>query len=117
MNDTFMDAVHKHLALVETLGHEHPETKRAMMLAMELAPESIKDEMSEKAKALGLLPEATGYLEDGSPMYRLEDIAKQLDISLEEAEETLQQIMRDKEALGLPSGVMLADDARIHKRQ
>ena len=119
VSDEFMNAMRKHLALVEALGEEHPDTMRAMMLAMELAPDWLREEMSEKAKELELLPEkVTGYLEDGTPMYSLEDIAKQLGMSIEEAQEAVERMLADRKALGLPcGGVMLAGDERIHKRQ
>ncbi|MGR6034143.1 MAG: hypothetical protein ACU4EQ_07280 [Candidatus Nitrosoglobus sp.] len=117
MTDTFMEAIDRHLALVETLGEGHPDTMRAMLLAMELAPDEIKQQISDKARELDLLPDAMGYLEDGTPMYRLNDIAEKTGASIEEAEATLKELMAEREALGLSNEVMLADDKRIHRRQ
>jgi hypothetical protein len=118
MADIFMEAVDRHLALVETLGEGHPDTMRAMLLAMELAPDEIKQQLNAKARELDLLPDAMGYLEDGAPMYSLDDIARKTGVSIEEAEETtLKELMAEREALGLSNEVMLADDKRIHRRQ
>ena len=45
MNPTpeFMEAIKRHRRLVDTLGMDHPDTMRAMMLAMELAPKELID--------------------------------------------------------------------------
>jgi hypothetical protein len=43
MTDTeFNRLMHEHLALVERLGAEHPETERAMRRALEVAPHEIQ---------------------------------------------------------------------------
>lgn len=112
-----MAAVHHHLKLVEALGQDHPETKRAMLVAMELAPDEIQAQLTAKAKELDLIPEAMGYLADGSPMFSLHDMAKKLGMSTEEAESALKEIMAEREALGLPSEVLIDGDERIHKKQ
>lgn len=117
MTEAFMKAVERHLALVETLGEGHPETKKAMVLAMELAPDEIQQQITAKAKELDLLPEACGYLEDGTAMYRLNDIAEKTGMSIEEAEAALKALVSEREALGLANDVMLVGDKRIYPRQ
>lgn len=89
----FMEAIKRHRRLVDTLGMDHPETMRAMMLAMELAPKELIDEFGDMAREMGLMPEADGYLDDGSPMYRLEDIAERLGVSPAEAEEAMHKML------------------------
>jgi hypothetical protein len=74
----FRAAMNAHLRLVETLGMDYPDTMRAMMLTMELAPEELKNEVADMAREMGLMPEADGHLDDGSPMFRLEDTAERL---------------------------------------
>ena len=113
----FTDAVDRHLRLVDTLGMDHPDTMRAMMLAMELAPDELKDEMADMAREMGLMPEADGYLDDGSPMYRLEDVAKRLGVSLAEAEEAMHKMLAEREALGLSNAGIVTDSALIHRVQ
>jgi hypothetical protein len=119
MNPTpeFMEAIKRHRRLVDTLGMDHPDTRRAMMLAMELAPEELIDEIGDMAREMGLMPEAYGYLDDGSPMYRLEDIAERLGVSPSEADEAMHKMIADREALGLRSTGILTDTALIHWRQ
>ncbi|ABI59740.1 hypothetical protein [Nitrosomonas eutropha] len=114
----FIAAVRQHRELLETLGEDHADTIRAMMLAMELAPEELKDEMMDKAQEMGLIPEISGYLEDGTPMVRLEDIAKRLGLSPEQAEEAMHKMLADREALGLSNdGLVVTDAAMIHRKQ
>ena len=113
----FLAAIKHHRLLVETLGMDHPDTMRAMILAMELAPDELADEMTDMAQEMGLIPEAGGYLEDGSPMYRLEDIAERHGVSLAEAEETLHKMLAHREALGLSNAGIVTDAARIHSKQ
>jgi hypothetical protein len=113
----FMAAVSKHLRLVETFGDDHPDTLRAMILSMELAPPHIHAWMGEKARELDLMPEADGYLDDGSPMFRLDDIAERLGVSPAEAEEAMHKMLAEREALGLSNDGIVKDAALIHWRQ
>jgi hypothetical protein len=113
----FMDAIERHRRLVETLGMDHPDTMREMLLVMELAPDELKDEMADMAREMGLMPEADGYLEDGSPMFRLDDIAERLGVSPAEAEEAMHRMLAEREALGLSNAGIVTDSCRIHRKQ
>ena len=63
---------------------------------------------------LGLMPQhADGYLEDGSPVYRLESVAERLVRSDAEAQASVQAFMADRVALGLD--VTPIDPALIHR--
>ncbi len=119
MNPTpeFMEAIKRHRRLVDTLGMDHPDTMRAMMLAMELAPKELIDEFGDMAREMGLMPEATGYLDDGSPMFRLDDIAERLGVSPAEAEEAMHKMLAEREALGLSNAGIVTDAALIHRKQ
>jgi hypothetical protein len=110
-------AMNAHLRLVDTLGMDHPDTMRAMMLSMELAPAHIRDEISTMAHEMGLIPDADGYLEDGSPVFRLEDIAMRLGVSPAEAEETMHKMLAEREYLGLSNAGVVTDAALIHRKQ
>jgi hypothetical protein len=50
----FLDAMHACLSLKDELGLENRETSKALMVAMALAPDSLKGYMAEQAKELGL---------------------------------------------------------------
>jgi hypothetical protein len=113
----FMAAVSNHLRLVETLGMDHQDTLRAQMLSLERAPPHIRNEISAMAHEMGLMPEADGYLEDGSPMFRLEDIAERLGVSPTEAEEAMHKMFAEREALGLSNACVVTDAALIHRKQ
>ncbi len=108
----FMAAMGACLRLVETLGQDHPETTRALQRAMLLAPPSMHEFMGREAQALGLVPDAAGYTEEGEPVFTLAAIAAKLEISVEEAEATLRELQAGREELGLPS--LLVDPARVH---
>ena len=113
----FMAAVRSTLEAREMYGHDHPDTMRAMMLAMELAPKELIDEFGDMAREMGLMPEADGYLDDGSPMYRLEDIAGRLGVSPAEAEEAMHKMLAQREALGLSNAGIVTDAALIYRKQ
>jgi hypothetical protein len=112
-----LEVVERHFRLVETLGMDHPDTLRAMMLAMEMAPKQLKDEFDVMAQAMGLMPEADGYLEDGTPVYRLEDVAERLGLSPAEAEEAMHKMLAEREALGLSNAGIVPDPELIHWKQ
>lgn len=117
MNTTpeFMVALDMHHSMRTTMGEDHPLTQRAFTLVMELAPDELKTLMAEKAREMGLMPEAHGYLDDGSPVYRLESIAEKLGVSADEVQDSVQAFMADWAALGLDTTPI--DPALIHIRQ
>lgn len=111
----FLTAMNECLRLTETLGMEHPDTTRAMQRAMQLSPPSLNDFMADKAKELGLIPEADGYTTDGEPVFSLEAIAAKLDMSMEEATQAMDDMLTAREELGLPA--VLVDPATVHRKQ
>jgi len=110
----FLTAMSACLEMVETLGLKHPDTTRALMLAMELAPPSLHDFAMTQARELGLMPEADGYTDDGEPVFSLEAIAAQLGISMEEAEQAMRAMLTARDELGLSS--VLIDPTTVHRK-
>jgi hypothetical protein len=110
-------AVEECLRLVEILGENHPDTLRATMLALELAPEEIKAKVSAMARKLDLMPDACGYLADGTPMFSLGDVAEKLGMPPEEAEASLQAFLAERESLGLSNAGITFDPALINSKQ
>lgn len=115
LNDEFLPAVNVALELVETLGQDHPETNRALMLAMELAPDELVDEFGKMAREMGLMPPPQ-YLSDGTKVFSLESVAAHLGLTLDEAEESLHEMLAQRESLGLPNeGVIRVDPDNLHR--
>ena len=105
-------------AMVKQYGDDHPITEQAFILTMHYTPEHIKAEMHQKAKELNLLPPVSGYTDDGEPMYRLEDIAKHLGVSFEDAEQHLLQMMDNRQKVGLSNdGVLINSNIHINPVQ
>lgn len=111
----FMVALEMHHSMQITMGLHHPLTQRAFTLVMDLAPTELKTLMADKARELGLLPEADGYLDDGTPCYRLEAIAEKLGLTEYEAQASVQSFMADRAALGLDTTPI--DPAQINLKQ
>ena len=110
----FLDAMGICLDVVERLGLEHPEATRALMVGMELAPASMHDFMADKAREMGLIPEADGYTDDGKPVFSLEAVAAKLGIGMEEAKELMQSMLTERDGLGLSN--VLIDPATVHRK-
>jgi hypothetical protein len=87
------------------------------MVAMHLAPDWFKDDISQMGNEMDLLPQASGYLEDGSPMFSLNAIAEKFGVSIEQAEEDLQVMMSVRQELGLPLDGVMTDSSLIHRKQ
>ena len=111
----FLTAMNECLRLTDLHGMDHPETTKAMQLAMALAPDSLHDFMAAQAQELGLIPEADGYTDDGEPVFSLEAIAAKLDMSMEDAKAAMDAMLEDQAALGLPAA--LVDPATVHRKQ
>lgn len=112
----FLAAVRAHREARATWGDEDPRTMRAFMLAMHLSPPWLMEEVDVMAKEMGLMPEASGYLEDGSPVFNVSDIARKVGRSEDEVRARVDAMMADRRAMGLPvDGVV--DPERVHRKQ
>jgi hypothetical protein len=92
MTPQFLAAIRKVTRVKEIYGFGSKEISTAMMLAYEVAPESFKEEMSDMARDMGLMPPADGYLDDGSPVYKLDDVAARFGMDVEEAKEAVDEL-------------------------
>jgi len=118
VNPEFFKAFDHYKAMLEQYGEHHPITEQAFMLTLHYTPEHIKAEMDAKAKELNLLPPVSGYTDDGEPMYRLEDIAKHLGMSFEDAEQHLLQMMDNRQQVGLSNdGVLTGSNINFNRVQ
>lgn len=111
----FMHALELYDRLAQTHGDHDPQAQSALMRVFELAPPELQEQMAAKARELALIPDADGYLADGTPVYRLEGVAKQLGMTEVEAQASISQFMAEREALGLETGAI--DPALIHRVQ
>ena len=118
VNPEFFKAFDHYKNMVKQYGNDHPITEQAFLLTLHYTPNHIKAEMDAKAKELNLLPPVSGYTDDGKPMYRLEDIAKHLGISFEEAEQHLLRMMDNRQQVGLSNdGVLINSNIHINRVQ
>ena len=118
VNPEFFKAFDHYKNMVKQYGDDHPITEQAFILTMHYTPEHIKKEMHQKAKELNLLPPPSGYTDEGDPMYSLEDIAKHFDISFEEAEQRLLQMMDNRQKVGLSNdGVLINPNSNFNRVQ
>lgn len=118
VNPEFFKAFDHYKNMVKQYGDDHPITEQAFILTMHYTPEHIKEEMHQKAKELNLLPPPSGYTDEGDPMYSLEDIAKHFDISFEEAEQRLLQMMDNRQKVGLSNdGVLINPNSNFNRVQ
>jgi hypothetical protein len=111
----FIAAMTTVMELADVHGHAHPLVQTALMLAQELAPPTFKAFMYTEAENMGLIPDADGYLDDGTPVYRLEAMAAKLGVPESEIQASVQAFMADRAALGLDTTPI--DPALIHRIQ
>lgn len=111
----FNEAMSTSIRLAQTLGMDHPEAIAALMLALSLAPETMIEELGGKLQNDGLMPKACGYLEDGTPVFSMEDIAEKLCVPKDEARDSALRFLATCTEQGLPNG--LIDPKMVHMLQ
>jgi hypothetical protein len=111
----FIAAVERLVVMQTTMGEDHPLTLRALALVVDLAPDDLKAFLTVKMRDLELIPDADGYLEDGTPVYRLESIAQKMGMIESDAQSSVQAFMADRVSMGLDT--MAIDPALIHRTQ
>jgi hypothetical protein len=112
----FKAALARYSHLSKTLGHDHDITQDAFTILFSLAPDEYVEEAHKIAVEMNLMPEADGYLGDGTPMYSLDDIAAKHGITIEEAEKYMRKMLAARATAGL-ADMPLVDDSQIHRRQ
>lgn len=112
----FSEAMHKYKAIVEQYGEESQEARISFMTAMQLAPDWFMDDVTS-SMGDDFLPQASGYLEDGQPVFSLEDIAEKFGVSIEDAAESLGEMMAVREELGLSNEGKFIHPSSVHRKQ
>lgn len=113
----FSEAMNRHMEIVERLGEDHQEAKHSFMVAMHLAPDWFRDDIANMGNEMDLLPQSSGYLADGTPVFSLEAIAEKAGISIEQAEQDLQMMLSVRQELGLPMDGVINDSSIVHRKQ
>lgn len=113
----FSEAMEKYKAMLdENSGIETDEARDQFAKAMLLAPDWFHEMAMSEAKTMGLIPKATHCLENGEPVFSLEEIATHLGISLEDAQKSLDKLITQREEMGL-EGVRAIDPSLVQKIQ
>lgn len=113
----FSEAMHTHIALTEQYGEDSPQAKLSFMMAIQLAPDWFMDDIDQMSIGNDLLPEASGYLANGEPVFKLEDIATQFGLNIDEAKQSLTEMMAIREELGLSNVGKIVDPSTVHRKQ
>lgn len=113
-HQSFLEALKNHNAIVRQYGDDSQEQRRAMAILMEVSPPHIIEEIHGIACDMGIMPAPTGCLDDGTRLFSLNEIAANLGVPPEEAERALQQMLADREALGLSNAGIVTNPQQIH---
>lgn len=114
----FTNAMRSYERIAEKYGEDSGQARDAFMSAMLKAPDWFKDEANAIAEKMGLMPDQpSGYSDEGEPLYTLEDLAKTLGISYEEAEQQLHKLLQQREAAGLSNDGVLTTATNFNRVQ
>jgi hypothetical protein len=113
----YLAAINLHLQLQEEFGDQHPDTVRARKLVMELNPPHIHAITNNRPRKPAGLLDSRGQLEDGTPLYRLDDVANWLGVSLQEVETAVAVMLDEVKSEGLPASNFVTNAAMTHRPQ
>ena len=88
----FIQAMQEYERISSRYGIDSEQEREQLRNVLSLAPQSLKDEMHQKAKEMGLIPPPSGYTDDGQPIYSNVDLAKHFGVSVDELNERLDQL-------------------------
>jgi len=112
----FKDALKQYVILRDAHGADHELAKDAFILLFSLAPDEYVDEAHNIAVEMNLIPDASGYLEDGSPMYKLGDIAAKNGVTIEEAEKAMSNILEIQSIAGIKNTSISSSNVIYNKQ-
>lgn len=90
---------------IAQFGQDSDQARMAMAKAIECLPAEAKAKLNAKARELGLMPPASGYLENGDPVFTIDALAKHFGMEPE-------QVMRDAAEFS-----MTVDANSVHRPQ
>lgn len=96
----FVRAAMEYSRHVEAGSTDTSAARAAMNRMLEHAPAALKRTFGEKARAMGLLPAPAGCMEDGTPVYAVNDIAAHLGISADDVRSSLGATAVEATAIG-----------------
>ncbi len=110
----FNTALKAYVMLSDAGKGDTQEGRVAQMRLFSLAPKWVRDGVIAMGYKLGIIPLASGYLDDGSPMFTFEALARHHGLSVEEAEAVLTELKSDRAAAGLPEDDRPFDGQTFH---
>lgn len=114
----FTNAMRQYECIAAAHGEDSEQARDAFLQAMLKAPSWLQDEANAIAEKIGLLPEQpSGYSDEGEPLYTLEDLAKTLGISYEEAEAQLHKLIAQREVAGLSNDGISTVNSNFNRLQ
>lgn len=113
-DDDFMQAAN---AFLEAADSDSPDADRLLFRMMDHAPAELMQQLFSAALATGLIPSPSGYLEDGSPIFSLPDMARHNGIGEEEANSLVEAFMDEREQAGFSNEGVLVDPGLVRRIQ
>jgi len=112
----FSAEMEKYEALVKSKGEESEEARNQFMKAMLLAPDWFNDMARDKAKEMGLLPNAVYCLEDGTQVFTPEQVAEHLGVPVEDVIKSIGEMKSFQKEHGLKgSERLIIDPSNLQK--
>ncbi|MCH7379357.1 MULTISPECIES: helix-turn-helix domain-containing protein [Acinetobacter] len=112
----FSEAMETYKAMLDANnGVETDEARAQFAKVMLLAPDWFNDIAMAEIDKMDLLPKPTHYLDSGEPVFSVEQIAKHLGVSVDDAQKSLDMLIDKRTELGLETP--LVDPTTINKIQ
>ncbi|MCH7380651.1 helix-turn-helix domain-containing protein [Acinetobacter higginsii] len=112
----FSEAMEKYKAMLDANnGVETDEARAQFAKVIMLAPDWFNDMAMAEIDKMNLLPKPTHYTDNGEPVFSVEQIAKHLGVTIEDAQKSLDMLIDKRTELGLETP--LVDPTTINKIQ
>lgn len=115
----FTAEMEKYKSMLDENGEENSDEARLQFQkAMLLAPDWFQYEAHQMAREMGLIPEPTECLADGTPVFTAEQIATNLGVPVDEVMKGIKELEKLQKDEGLSgSKAYLVDASEVHKIQ
>jgi hypothetical protein len=117
LSPEFCDVMHKHIDACKKYGASSEQAKELLTHALLIAPPAFLEDLEKMVNEMNLIPEPSGYLEDGTPMVSLEDLARHLNIPPEKAVASMEKLLAKRAELGMQTDGLVVQSDQIHRRQ
>lgn len=103
--------------MIAVFGEDSDQAIYAFKKVLDVSPDWLKQEAFEATYGKNVLPQSSGYADDGTPLYSLEEVSRRLGMTQEQSKKKIDEFFAYRRSKGLPVDGFIFDSSQINRKQ